>query len=168
MKNRKNQDYLISFCLVNNTFNYDNDSLGGFEPVIDPVSGQITGYKTKVGADTVFPFKSDNNVKILGMAKHDQGVTAELFVAEKGMGKFTIVTDGLRNSYYTVDINGNRYSDANPDIITYTGIKFTMNNTNAVLGYATVDYPLQEGDVVSVRSGSGGTAYSFALNCVFE
>lgn len=34
-----------------------NNSLGGFTPVIDS-TGKITGYKTKVGADTVFPFSS--------------------------------------------------------------------------------------------------------------
>lgn len=33
-----------------------NDSLQGFEPVIDSQTGKMTGYKTKVGADTVFPF----------------------------------------------------------------------------------------------------------------
>ena len=33
--------------------------LGGFKPVIDESSGEITGYKTTIGgADTVFPFKS--------------------------------------------------------------------------------------------------------------
>ena len=32
-----------------------NNSLGGFTPIIDS-TGKITGYKTKVGADTVFPF----------------------------------------------------------------------------------------------------------------
>lgn len=35
-----------------------NDSLGGFTPIIDETSGEITGYKTNIGgADTVFPFK---------------------------------------------------------------------------------------------------------------
>ena len=34
-----------------------NNSLGGFTPIIDS-TGKITGYKTKAGADTVFPFKS--------------------------------------------------------------------------------------------------------------
>ena len=34
-----------------------NDSLQGFTPVVDETTGEITGYKTKVGADTVFPFK---------------------------------------------------------------------------------------------------------------
>ena len=33
--------------------------MGGFTPIIDS-TGKITGYKTKVGADTVFPF-SDND-----------------------------------------------------------------------------------------------------------
>lgn len=38
-----------------------NNSLGGFTPVIDS-TGKITGYKTKVGADTVFPFKSSYDI----------------------------------------------------------------------------------------------------------
>lgn len=36
-----------------------NNSLGGFTPIIDS-TGKITGYKTKVGADTVFPFNSSD------------------------------------------------------------------------------------------------------------
>lgn len=36
----------------------NNSSLGGFTPVIDS-TGKITGYKTKAGADTVFPFKGE-------------------------------------------------------------------------------------------------------------
>lgn len=34
-----------------------NNSLGGFTPIIDS-TGKITGYKTKAGADTVFPFRN--------------------------------------------------------------------------------------------------------------
>lgn len=33
-----------------------NSKMGGFEPIIDPETGKITGYRTEVGADTVFPF----------------------------------------------------------------------------------------------------------------
>ena len=34
-----------------------NESLGGVSQfIVDETTGQITGYKTKVGADTVFPF----------------------------------------------------------------------------------------------------------------
>ena len=39
-----------------------NDSLQGFTPVVDETTGEITGYKTKVGADTVFPFRRSGNV----------------------------------------------------------------------------------------------------------
>ncbi len=43
-----------------------NKNLGGFTPIIDE-TGRITGYKTTVGADTVFPFRSIlQNVKMLG------------------------------------------------------------------------------------------------------
>lgn len=34
--------------------------MGGFTPIIDS-TGKITGYKTKVGADTIFPFSSVAN-----------------------------------------------------------------------------------------------------------
>lgn len=40
-----------------------NNSLGGFTPVIDS-TGKITGYKTKVGADTVFPFSNFSSATV--------------------------------------------------------------------------------------------------------
>lgn len=43
--------------MPNDSLNQVNTNLGGFSPVIDE-TGKITGYKTKAGADTVFPFKS--------------------------------------------------------------------------------------------------------------
>lgn len=50
--------------------------LGGFTPVIDE-TGKITGYKTKVGADTVFPF-SDNgfNLKSITLVSTTSGSNA--------------------------------------------------------------------------------------------
>lgn len=40
-------------------FNSLNDSLGGVTQfIVNESTGRITGYKTKVGADTVFPFKA--------------------------------------------------------------------------------------------------------------
>lgn len=50
--------FIISFTEL-------NDNLQGFHPVIDPETGQMTGYKTTVGgADTVFPFSSVNKITI--------------------------------------------------------------------------------------------------------
>lgn len=40
-----------------------NNHLGGFTPVIDS-TGKITGYKTKVGADTVFPFSDFSSATV--------------------------------------------------------------------------------------------------------
>lgn len=41
-----------------------NSSLGGFTPVIDE-TGKITGYKTKAGADTVFPFSGASGTLVI-------------------------------------------------------------------------------------------------------
>ena len=41
------------------TLNDKIETLGGFTPVIDETTGKITGYKTKAGADTVFPFSGE-------------------------------------------------------------------------------------------------------------
>lgn len=35
-----------------------NSDLGGFHPIIDPETGRVMAYKTKVGADAVFPFSN--------------------------------------------------------------------------------------------------------------
>ena len=43
--------------------NSNIENLGGFTPVIDS-TGKITGYKTEVGADTVFPFSDLENFKV--------------------------------------------------------------------------------------------------------
>lgn len=48
-----------------------NDSLGGFTPVIDPVTGRITGYKTKAGADAVFPF-SGGNLELISIKQNTE------------------------------------------------------------------------------------------------
>ena len=41
------------------------NDLGGFKPIIDSATGEITGYKTQVGADTVFPFSSVNKITVV-------------------------------------------------------------------------------------------------------
>lgn len=38
-----------------------SNNLQGFTPIVDETTGRITGYKTKVGADTVFPFSSERD-----------------------------------------------------------------------------------------------------------
>ena len=46
---------------IKNEFDTVNSSLGGVSQfIVDDSTGKITGYKTKVGADTVFPFSGGN------------------------------------------------------------------------------------------------------------
>lgn len=51
------------------------DTLGGFTPVIDS-TGKITGYKTKAGADTVFPFSKSNKFVNLNVIMSTNGSAA--------------------------------------------------------------------------------------------
>ena len=58
-----------------------NNKLAGFEPVLDS-TGKITGYKTNIGgADTVFPFSSDNFVYVPWGQSIPQGTSARLDLA---------------------------------------------------------------------------------------
>lgn len=46
---------------IKNEFDTVNSSLGGVSQfIVDDSTGKITGYKTKAGADTVFPFSGGN------------------------------------------------------------------------------------------------------------
>lgn len=48
-----------------------NNKLGGFQPIVDPSTGKITGYKTDVGgADTVFPFSGNIKLKVTQKWRH--------------------------------------------------------------------------------------------------
>lgn len=65
-------------------------NLGGFTPVINETTGEITGYKTAIGgADTVFPFSCDDNINISG---------AEL-IYENSMPNSEEETIVLKNNY---------------------------------------------------------------------
>lgn len=72
-----------------------NSNLGGFTPIIDD-TGKITGYKTTVGADTVFPFKSfislgvsaDNTFDVSGYSDHSR-LTADNFIVECPASEYT-------------------------------------------------------------------------------
>ena len=56
-----------------NVLNIENTGLKDIsEFIIDQQSGMITGYKTKVGADTVFPFSKQSKV-IYGKTKSTSG-----------------------------------------------------------------------------------------------
>lgn len=56
------------------------DTLGGFTPVIEPSTGKIIGYTTKIGgADTVFPFSKSNKFVNLNVIMSTNGSAARPF-----------------------------------------------------------------------------------------
>ena len=60
-----NSTQIATTAFVTSAINAVSDNLGGFTPVIDEVSGQITGYKTTIGgADTVFPFSTGTVIQL--------------------------------------------------------------------------------------------------------
>ena len=60
---------------LNDSLNAVNTNLGGFTPVIDS-TGKITGYKTKVGADTVFPFSRLEIEEVYTQSNDEQNYSA--------------------------------------------------------------------------------------------
>ena len=93
---------------IKNEFDTVNSSLmdlGGFKPVIDESTGEITGYKTKAGADTVFPFRGGFNGADIYMSGTNLGNLSKTELASKGQyfygfeyddsaKKFTVLYDG--------------------------------------------------------------------------
>lgn len=82
-----------------------SNSLGGFTPVIDS-TGKITGYKTKAGADTVFPF-SRGVITIPKLMLQLNGNYCEAQFETKNLTKLTIgnVNSGS-DSYSTKTVEG--------------------------------------------------------------
>lgn len=55
-----------------------NSDLGGFTPVIDD-TGRITGYKTRAGADTVFPFSGEPSMLVTTFGAGDRSILSSFY-----------------------------------------------------------------------------------------
>lgn len=78
-----------------------NDSLGGITKfIVDPVSHKITGYTTKGGADTVFPFKGSSELTTPGYYISDQELTTTELIAN------TINFSSAKDIFAVVNIDG--------------------------------------------------------------
>lgn len=127
-----------------------NNSLGGFTPIIDS-TGKITGYKTKVGADTVFPFSSVAN------------------------GTFTFINGGNSNVVNTglSDINGFVYFSNSSDkgwALTGLYLKNVDAEISNLLGNATISQTSTEGHQVTsdfIVTSSGATRKTGASDRFF-
>lgn len=131
--------------VLNNKIEEVNSSLtdlGGFKPVIDESTGEITGYKTTIGgADTVFPFKSGSNEFELVYSKSES--------SSKPLSYTYTVPKGITH----VLIH---------PTATYSDISITESyylKIDGIIGYNSdfYFYLVEEGDQLSVSIGTTST-----------
>ena len=124
-------------------------SLGGFTPVIDE-TGKITGYKTKAGADTVFPFSGGFNGADIYMSGTNSGNLSKTELASKGQyfygfeyddsaKKFTVLYDGTysymlstTSSYTSLYINDKLIEYATQNRQIYNTIELKKGDTGYI------------------------------------
>ena len=127
--------------------------LGGFKPVIDESTGEITGYKTKAGADTVFPFRGGFNGADIYMSGTNSGNLSKIELASKGQyfygfeyddsaKKFTVLYDGTysymlstTSSYTSLYINDKliEYATHNGQATIYNTIELKKGDTGYII-----------------------------------
>lgn len=127
--------------------------LGGFKPVIDESTGEITGYKTKAGADTVFPFRGGFNGADIYMSGTNSGNLSKTELASKGQyfygfeyddsaKKFTVLYDGTysymlstTSSYTSLYINDKliEYATHNGQATIYSTIELKKGDTGYII-----------------------------------
>lgn len=134
---------------IKNEFDTVNSSLGGFTPVIDE-TGKITGYKTKAGADTVFPFSGGFNGADIYMSGTNSGNLSKTELASKGQyfygfeyddsaKKFTVLYDGTysymlstTSSYTSLYINDKLIEYATQNRQIYNTIELKKGDTGYI------------------------------------
>ena len=113
-------------------------SIGGFTPVIDENTGEITGYTTTIGgADTVFPFKKctgNFSIKHSYMCQNDINKSTSISV--------TMKTDGICIGHAW------HYSTGSDSM--------TINGESASL--ETI-HEVKKGDVIQVKARASGYTY---------
>lgn len=81
--------------------------LGGFKPVIDETTGEITGYKTTIGgADTVFPFSGEQILTFTGYQYYSSNIC---MLSPKNLSSLKVVqrkNEPLMGYYYDKFGNG--------------------------------------------------------------
>lgn len=109
-----------SFQTQINEINSSLTDLGGFKPVINETTGEITGYKTTIGgADTVFPFSSIDKYTMSG--NYSPGyIYPEITISDYDL--ISIESDEYETLYAGVTL-----SMVNKDVYNF----FIRNNTTA-------------------------------------
>lgn len=130
----------IAGALALKALNSSLETLGGFTPVIDESTGQITGYTTTIGgADTVFPFKNS--------------ITRELVASGS-------VSLGAKTVTINVKDKLNNYNDLTVDNFGFviTNISYSRSNNSSGGDYTPVTTSYQDG-IYYITTNRGDTSY---------
>lgn len=111
-----------------------NSNLGGFTPVIDD-TGKITGYKTKAGADAVFPFSSGKFVYLGGAGTYDIKALYPDIYDKLTTNNFLITSVSVGTWCSGIGINGYRY-DIFGSYLYFNAPSFSYNSTTGLLSVA--------------------------------
>lgn len=127
-----------------------NSSLESQPNFVYDSTGKITGYKTKVGADTVFPFSSGFNGADIYMSGTNSGNLSKIELASKGQyfygfdydnstKKFTVLYDGTysymlstTSSYTSLYINDKLIEYATKNGQIYNTIELKKGDTGYI------------------------------------
>lgn len=129
-----------------------NSSLESQPNFVYDSTGKITGYKTKVGADTVFPFSGGFNGADIYMSGTNSGNLSKIELASKGQyfygfdydnstKKFTVLYDGTysymlstTSSYTSLYINDKliEYANKNGQTTIYNTIELKKGDTGYI------------------------------------
>lgn len=137
------QQNTIAGALALKEVNSSLTDLGGFKPVIDETTGEITGYKTTIGgADTVFPFKRGKLIFATKFAysTKDNGGTCYSFSVD-GIDKILITGIALRSGtgLYVVP-NNNITTDASTTPSISDSISTVISTTPLEVDVSSYDY----------------------------
>lgn len=110
-------------------YNELNSNLGGFTPIIDS-TGKITGYKTKVGADTVFPFSNNQSQVITINPFSSLSKTIELDFEPSYVAIFTTRETGYPTIYNNGYILTTNQTVCKIDSINGNKVTFSHNSNN--------------------------------------
>lgn len=117
-----------------------NNKLAGFEPVLND-SGEITGYKTDRGADTVFPFSAKRDIVLLR-------AYTEIVNTSVSYPSATIPCDGVL-SYTFYQFNVQSYARKNGTVFA------SLTTFKEYCGYKTTGtLTVKKGDILSISLGS--------------
>lgn len=137
---------------IKNEFDTVNSSLQDQPTFEYDETGKITGYKTKVGADTVFPFSGGFNGADIYMSGTNSGNLSKIELASKGQyfygfdydnstKKFTVLYDGTysymlstTSSYTSLYINDKliEYANHNGQATIYNTIELKKGDTGYI------------------------------------